>query len=55
MQLEGHASMGLDAEYRFLPEARLVGRDNFLNGLAQCDIIRMNKIQDIRRLANHFT
>lgn len=47
--------MSLDAEHRFLPEARLVGRDNFLNGLARGDIIRMNKAQDIRRFADHFT
>lgn len=55
LRLERHASMNLDAEHGFLPKARFVGRDNFLNGLPRCGLVRMNKAQDIRRLANHFT
>lgn len=53
--LERHASRRSEAEYCLLMEARFVGRDQFLNGLARCGIILMDKTQDIRRLANHFT
>ena len=46
--------MGLDPEHRFLLKARFVGRDNFLNGLARCGIIRMDETQDIRRFTYGF-
>jgi DNA-binding NtrC family response regulator len=54
-ELEGHADMGHGAQHRFLSEARLVGRDNFLNRLVRGGIIRMDKAHDVRGLANHFT
>ncbi len=52
-RLQRCACGGLDAEHRFLLEARFVGRDNFLNGLVRHGIIRMNKAQDIRGFADH--
>ncbi len=53
--LQRHADRGLDAKHGFLLEARFVGRDDLLNGLARYGVIRMNKTQDIRGLTHDFT
>ena len=53
-KLEGHASIRFEAEHRFLPETHFVGRDDLLDGLVRYGIVRMDKVQDIRRLATHF-
>lgn len=54
-RLARHARMSLDPKHCFLLEVHFVGCDNFPDGLARCGIVRMDKTQNIRRFADHFT